>query len=206
MFLDNFKIDLLRIKNARLGEYVLTQNEIKEWSVAIVSNTDSDIFIDFKGGSKKGDRGKNTTLKTYEVKIGNENIELGCSVRNQQLLREGEYYLISKNLAEISEDIKVIDSAMKNNNILLNEGATIDTKPQLEIFADDVKCSHGCTVGQLNDDALFYLRARGISKKEAQALLLYAFANDAMQNIDIEPLKLKVSKLLAEKLEVNIEF
>ena len=94
----------------------------------------------------------------------------------------------------------------QNNNILLNEGATIDTKPQLEIFADDVKCSHGCTVGQLNEDALFYLRARGISKKEAQALLLYAFANDAMQNIDIEPLKAKISKLLAEKLEVDIEF
>ena len=93
----------------------------------------------------------------------------------------------------------------QNNNILLSEGASIDTKPQLEIFADDVKCSHGCTVGQLNEEALFYLRARGISKKEAQALLLYAFANDAMENIDIEPLKLKVSKLLAEKLNVNIE-
>lgn len=94
----------------------------------------------------------------------------------------------------------------QNNNILLSEGATIDSKPQLEIFADDVKCSHGCTVGQLNEEALFYLRARGISKKEAQALLLYAFANDAMENIDIEPLKLKISKLLAEKLEVNMEF
>lgn len=94
----------------------------------------------------------------------------------------------------------------QNNNVLLSEGATIDTKPQLEIFADDVKCSHGCTVGQLNEDALFYLRARGISKKEAQALLLFAFANDAMQNIDIEPLKEKISKLLTEKLEVNIEF
>ncbi|MCT3802456.1 Fe-S cluster assembly protein SufD [Elizabethkingia anophelis] len=94
----------------------------------------------------------------------------------------------------------------QNNNVLLSEGATIDTKPQLEIFADDVKCSHGCTVGQLDDEALFYLRARGISKNEARALLLYAFAHDAMQNIDIEPLKLKVSKLLAEKLEVDIEF
>lgn len=94
----------------------------------------------------------------------------------------------------------------QNNNVLLSEGATIDTKPQLEIFADDVKCSHGCTVGQLNEDALFYLRARGISKNEAQALLLYAFANDAMENIDIEPLRVKISKLLAEKLEVNLEF
>lgn len=94
----------------------------------------------------------------------------------------------------------------QNNNILLSEGASVDSKPQLEIFADDVKCSHGCTVGQLNEYALFYLRARGISKKEAQALLLYAFANDAMQNIDIYPLREKVSKLLAEKLEVNMEF
>lgn len=94
----------------------------------------------------------------------------------------------------------------QNNNVLLSDGATIDTKPQLEIFADDVKCSHGCTVGQLDDDALFYLRARGISKKEAQALLLYAFANDAMQNIDIEALRLKISKLLSEKLEVKMEF
>ena len=94
----------------------------------------------------------------------------------------------------------------QNNNILLDEGATIDSKPQLEIFADDVKCSHGCTVGQLNEDALFYLRARGISKKEAQAMLLFAFANDAMENIDIEPLRVKISKLLAEKLEVDMAF
>jgi Fe-S cluster assembly protein SufD len=94
----------------------------------------------------------------------------------------------------------------QNNNILLNEGATIDTKPQLEIFADDVKCSHGCTVGQLNEDAMFYLRARGISKKEAQALLLFAFANDTIQNIDIDPLKAKISSLLAEKLEVDLSF
>lgn len=94
----------------------------------------------------------------------------------------------------------------QNNNILLNEGATIDTKPQLEIFADDVKCSHGCTVGQLNEDAMFYLRARGISKKEAQALLLYAFANDTMKNIDIEQLKSKLASLLAEKLEVDLSF
>ncbi len=94
----------------------------------------------------------------------------------------------------------------QNNNVLLDLGATIDTKPQLEIFADDVKCSHGCTVGQLNDEALFYLRSRGISKKEAQALLLYAFAHDAMENIDIEPLKLKISKLLANKLEVEMVF
>lgn len=91
----------------------------------------------------------------------------------------------------------------QNNNILLSEGASIDTKPQLEIFADDVKCSHGCTVGQLNEEALFYLRARGITKNAAEALLLYAFANDAMENINIEALQNKVSQLLAQKLNVD---
>lgn len=106
----------------------------------------------------------------------------------------------------VEKEAQKTNAFQKSNNILLSDKATINAKPQLEIFADDVKCSHGCTVGQLNEDALFYLRARGISKKEAQALLLYAFANDAMQNIDIEPLKLKISKLLAEKLEVEIAF
>lgn len=104
----------------------------------------------------------------------------------------------------VDKTAQKINAYQQNNNILLNEGASIDTKPQLEIFADDVKCSHGCTVGQLNDEALFYLRARGISKKEAQALLLYAFANDAMQNIDIDVLRKKVSALLSEKLEVDL--
>ena len=105
----------------------------------------------------------------------------------------------------VEKEAQKTDAFQQNNNILLSDKATINAKPQLEIFADDVKCSHGCTVGQLNEEALFYLRARGISKKEAQAMLLFAFANDAMENIDIEPLRVKISKLLAEKLEVDME-
>jgi len=98
------------------------------------------------------------------------------------------------------------DAYQQNNNILLSEGAKIDSKPQLLIFADDVKCSHGCTVGQLDEESLFYLRARGIGEKDARGLLLYAFAHDAMKNIDIPALHTKVSKLLAEKLEVEMTF
>jgi len=67
-----------------------------------------------------------------------------------------------------------------NNNILLDDGATCNSKPQLEIFADDVKCSHGCTIGQLDNEALYYLRTRGIPKKEARALLMFAFANKVL--------------------------
>ena len=79
---------------------------------------------------------------------------------------------------------------------LLSDKATINAKPQLEIFADDVKCSHGCTIGQLDESALFYMQQRGIPKKEAKALLMYAFANDVVENIKIPELKQRITKLL----------
>ena len=94
----------------------------------------------------------------------------------------------------------------QNNNILVSDKATINTKPQLEIFADDVKCSHGCTIGQLDEDALFYLQSRGIPKKEARALLMYAFANNVLQSVRIPELKTRINKLIANKLGVNLGF
>ena len=92
----------------------------------------------------------------------------------------------------------------QNNNILLDDKATINTKPQLEIFADDVKCSHGCTIGQLDEDALFYLRSRGIPKKEAKGLLTYAFANNVLESVAIPALKTRINKLIAKKLGVDL--
>jgi len=92
----------------------------------------------------------------------------------------------------------------QNNNILLDDNATINTKPQLEIFADDVKCSHGCTIGQLDEDALFYLRTRGIPLKEAKGLLTYAFANNVLESVAIPALKTRINKLIAMKLGVEI--
>ncbi len=92
----------------------------------------------------------------------------------------------------------------QNNNILLDDKATINTKPQLEIFADDVKCSHGCTIGQLDEDALFYLRTRGIPKREAKGLLTYAFANNVLESVAIPSLKTRINKLIANKLGVNL--
>ena len=94
----------------------------------------------------------------------------------------------------------------KNNNILLTDKSTINSKPQLEIFADDVKCSHGCTIGQLDQDAMFYLRARGIPKKEAEALLTYAFANNVLESVNISALKSKIKKIIANKLGVKLGF
>ncbi|AJH13258.1 Fe-S cluster assembly protein SufD [Myroides profundi] len=98
------------------------------------------------------------------------------------------------------------DGFQQSNNILLSEKATIYAKPQLEIFADDVKCSHGCTIGQLDDDAMFYMRQRGIPKKEAKALLMYAFTDEVMESVKVPELKSKVAKVIAGKLGVSMGF
>jgi Fe-S cluster assembly protein SufD len=87
-----------------------------------------------------------------------------------------------------------------NRNILLTDTATINTKPQLEIWADDVKCSHGCTSGQLDEEALFYLRSRGIPTKEAKAMLLYAFAAETLQPIKNTELKNYLDGLISQRL------
>ncbi|AUC82781.1 Fe-S cluster assembly protein SufD [Lacinutrix sp. Bg11-31] len=93
-----------------------------------------------------------------------------------------------------------------NNNILLSNKASINTKPQLEIFADDVKCSHGCTIGQLDESALFYMKQRGIPEKEARALLMYAFSNNVLSSVKIPELKQRITNIIANKLGVNIGF
>jgi len=103
----------------------------------------------------------------------------------------------------VDKKAQKINAYQQNNNILLSDDATIDTKPQLEIFADDVKCSHGCTVGQMDDEALFYLRSRGIPLKEAEALLTYAFSADVLETVKIPSLKSKINKLIAHKLQVD---
>ncbi|MBS1486826.1 MAG: Fe-S cluster assembly protein SufD [Bacteroidetes bacterium] len=87
-----------------------------------------------------------------------------------------------------------------NRNILLTDTATVNTKPQLEIWADDVKCSHGCTTGQLDEEALFYLRSRGIPEATAKAMLLYAFAAETLAPIKNESLKKYLDALISDRL------
>lgn len=106
----------------------------------------------------------------------------------------------------VDREAQKIDAFQQNNNILISDKATINAKPQLEIFADDVKCSHGCTIGQLDDDALFYLRSRGIGQKEARALLMYAFANNVLESVKIPELKKRINKLIALKIGVSLGF
>lgn len=103
----------------------------------------------------------------------------------------------------VRKDAQKTNAFQSNKTILLSDNATINTKPQLEIFADDVKCSHGATSGQLDEEALFYLRSRGLSEQSAKSLLVYAFATDILEKINNEALKSHLEKLIATRLNTE---
>ena len=95
------------------------------------------------------------------------------------------------------------DAKQTNKNLLLSDDATADTKPQLEIYADDVKCTHGATIGQLNDESIFYLRARGIPEAVARRMLIHAFAGEIVERIKCVPVREELDKLVWDRLESN---
>lgn len=100
----------------------------------------------------------------------------------------------------VAKPAQQTDAVQSNQNLLLSEGARAHTKPQLEIYADDVKCTHGATIGELDEQALFYLRARGISESAARALLIHAFALESLERMTLEPVREALESLLIERL------
>ena len=104
----------------------------------------------------------------------------------------------------VRPDAQKINAFQANNNLLLSDNSSINSKPQLEIYADDVKCSHGCTIGQLDDDALFYMRTRGISKEDAKTILTFAFASEAVEKLSIDELSEITKQEMKKKLNLSL--
>jgi Fe-S cluster assembly protein SufD len=100
----------------------------------------------------------------------------------------------------VRQDAQKTDAKQTNRALLLTDGATINTKPQLEIFADDVKCTHGAAIGQLDDEAIFYLRARGLPYAEARDMLIHAFAAQVLDGVQVEPLRVALEITLFDQL------
>jgi Fe-S cluster assembly protein SufD len=103
----------------------------------------------------------------------------------------------------VDKDAQKTDARQTNKNLLLSENAVVNTKPQLEIHADDVKCSHGSTIGQIDRDALFYLRSRGIAVRDAQSLLSYAFASEVVGRVKIPAMRARLDDYLLTKFGRN---
>jgi len=101
----------------------------------------------------------------------------------------------------VRRDAQQINAFQSNQNVLLSDKATINTKPELEIYADDVKCSHGCTIGQLDEEAMFYLRSRGLDKNQAAKLLLQAFAGDVLEKMEDDQLRDEIASFIHQKFE-----
>jgi Fe-S cluster assembly protein SufD len=104
----------------------------------------------------------------------------------------------------VRKDAQKTNAFQSNKNVLLSEAANVNTKPQLEIFADDVKCSHGCTIGSLDEEGLFYLQSRGVPKAQAMALLLQGFALDVLEKIKPAAIRSYIEDLIAQRLTADV--
>ena len=101
---------------------------------------------------------------------------------------------------QLCPEAQKTDAVQTNRALLLSDDATINTKPELEIYADDVRCTHGATVGRLDDEALFYLRTRGIDADSARAILTYAFACECLTDVRIEAIRSMVETILMDRI------
>ncbi len=113
---------------------------------------------------------------------------------------DGHAHGVFAGIIVVHKDAQKTDAKQTNRNLLLSKNAQVDSKPQLEIYADDVKCTHGATIGQLDSDAIFYLRARGVPEADARALLIYAFANENLERIQDRAVRAYAEAVVAERI------
>ncbi len=221
--LSNLVTEVYVDKNARL-KYNILQNDHSQASQ--INNTkiiqESGSVVDVVTISLSGDLIRNN----LDIILNNEHIESNFS---SLYLIQGKTHIDNHTVADhkypncnsnelykgimddtsrgvfngkifVRKDAQKTNAFQANNNILLSDNAIINTKPQLEIWADDVKCSHGCTVGQIDKEALFYLQARGIGIQKAKALLLESFAQEVADKISFEPFANYIRHLVSERL------
>jgi Fe-S cluster assembly protein SufD len=118
---------------------------------------------------------------------------------------DGKAHAVFNGKIIVRKDAQKTDSKQTNKNLVLSDDSVVDTKPELQIFADDVRCTHGATIGQLDAESLFYLQSRGIGKSDARSLLTFAFAQDVVDRIKVKSLRDSLEKILFEKFHEHVE-
>lgn len=207
------KLELYKMQNAHNHSVQLTNNHIEQDEESFFKS----IYITLHGGTVRN----NIFVNLNGSKAVNEMYGLWLADKNQHVdyytqvahrvsdCQSNQYFksiLDDEATGIFSGKIFVDKNAQKTNayqsnkNLIISPKAKVRSKPQLEIYADDVKCSHGSATGKLDDDAMFYLRSRGISQKESCHLLMFAFASDITKQISIEPLKEEVETLVDKRL------
>ena len=215
-------------ENARVEHYKLQQESTQAWHTGIVyvrQHRDSNFVshsLSFGGRLVRADyrvlladQGCECTLNGLYAVKGSRHVDHHTTIdhahphcHSHQLYKgvlDGRSTAVFNGKILVREDAQKTDAFQSNKNLLLSENAGVNTKPQLEIFANDVRCSHGATVGQIDQDATFYLRSRGIPHSEARSLLTYAFAADILERIEVEALRDRLEDDLRRWLSSNVE-
>lgn len=216
----NSKLDLYKIQNDNLKSYLIDNTSIiqKQESVAqvhtfclggaLIRNN-----LNFYHKEKKCYSFlKGLTLIEGEQIVDNHTlVNHAFSNSTSYQLYRGVFNEKSKGIFNgkiiVNKDAQKTNAFQKNDNLILSNNVSINAKPQLEIFADDVKCSHGCTIGTLDEKLMFYLQSRGIPKKEAKSLLIFAFSIEILKSCNIDSIKKEINELITKKnnLKINLE-
>ncbi len=210
---ENARLDLYKMQNLNDGTSLLNTTYIHQ-----EKNSRSKVnVITLNGGKIRNELHVNLDGEAAEADLnGIYLMDKSQHVDNQVYMRHSVPHCFSNQLFKgvlddqatsvfrgyiyVARDAQKTNAFQRNNNILMTKDAQVDSMPFLEIYADDVKCSHGATVGQLDNDALFYLMQRGISKSDARLLLMYAFTSEVTSKIDIEPLRISIEDMIKKRL------
>jgi len=210
---ENSYVELFRIQNENLSSFHVSKTQVEQER----GSNFTSYNVTFGGSLVRNDL--NTVLDNVNINanlFGLYILEDSQHVDNHTLIDHAKPNCLSNELYKgvlkgksravfngkvfVRKDAQKTNAYQSNKNILLSKEATVDTKPQLEIFADDVRCTHGATVGQLDEESVFYLRSRGIDEQNARSILIRAFANDIFEEIKIESLKEHLNNMIFEKL------
>lgn len=211
---ENSHIDLYRIQNENQSSFNISRTQVEQKrnsTATIYTMTTGGALVRNDINSVLDDENCSCNLYGLYLIDGDQHVDNHTLIdhakpncRSNELYKgvlNDKSHAVFNGKVFVRKDAQKTNAYQSNKNILLSKDALVDTKPQLEIFADDVKCSHGATVGQLEDEALFYLRARGISKDNARSILIRAFANDIFDEIKIDALHDYLNEMVFEKLK-----
>lgn len=214
----NSQVDIYKIQNDTLNSHLIDNTSITQEENSIVKVYTFSIGGKFTRNNlnvyQKGENA-NSILNGITVINANQFVDHHTLIHHiYPNCKSHEFYRgVFKNSTGVfngkiivNQKAQKVNAFQKNDNLILSKFAKVNTNPQLQIFADDVKCSHGCTIGQLNEEVLFYFQTRGISRKKAQGLLVMAFANEILKFVKVSQIKNKISDLIKNKLNFHKHF
>ena len=222
-YFTNALTEIALMEEAQVDHYKLQQESTKAFHVAtlqVQQGRDSRFAshsISFGGQLVRNDinvlldgEGAGCTLNGLFMAGGRQHVDYhtridhakanGTSEEVYKGILDGRARGVFNGRVKVHPDAQKTDAHQSNKNLLLSRDAEIDTKPELEIYADDVKCSHGATVGQLDEQTIYYLRSRGIGESQARDLLTYGFAKDILDRIDLAPMREKLTRELLQHM------